>query len=106
MIINTRLPGFSYQLAENPILQALILPASLRFLLQELSRSSETGEDEDDGSWKDEWLTYCSDQLGAPDDPREFIDDSDKANWIDEAVMRFGENCDFIGRISKMSEGT
>lgn len=105
LIINTRLPGFSYQLAESPLLQALILPAALRFVLQELSKSSETGEDEDEGSWKDEWLTYCREQLGAPDDPRDLSEDNEKADWIDEAVMRFGENCDFIGRISKMVEG-
>lgn len=105
LIINKRLPGFAYQLAENPLLQGLILPAALRFVLLELSKRSETGEDEDDGDWKAEWLAYCSERLGAPDDPSELTDDGEKANWIDEAVARFGENCDFVGRIAKMSEG-
>lgn len=104
LIINTRLPGFSYKLAESPLLQGLILPAALRFVLQELVLASETGEDEDEGNWKDEWLEYCSEQLGATNDPRELNDESEKADWIDDAVRRFGENCDFIARIAKMGE--
>lgn len=105
LIINTRLTGFSYKLSESPMLQGLILPAALRFVLQELSKASETGEDEDEGSWKDEWLIYCKEQLGAPDDPRSLTDESERADWIDDALLRFGENCDFVGRISKMVEG-
>lgn len=104
LIINTRLPGFSYKLAESPLLQGLILPAALRFVLQELVVAAETGEDEDEASWKDEWLAYCGEQLGASDDPRELTDENEKADWIDGAVRRFGENCDFITRIAKMGE--
>lgn len=106
LIINTRLPGFSYKLAESPLLQGLILPAALRFVLKELSKAADTGEDDEEVPWKDEWLTYCSEKLGAPDDPRDLTDDNQKDDWIDDAVRRFGENCDFVGRISKMSEGT
>lgn len=104
LIINKRLPGFSHKLGKNPLLQGLILPAALRFVLIELATSAETGEDEEEGNWKDEWLSYCSERLGAPDDPRELTDENEKANWIDDTVRRFGENCDFIGRIAKMTE--
>lgn len=104
LIVNTRLPGFAYKLAESPLLQGLILPAALRFVLQELVITSDTGEDEDEASWKDEWLAYCGEQLGAADDPRELTDEGEKAIWIDEAVQRFGQNCDFITRIAKMGE--
>ena len=80
------------------------MPAALRFVLKELVVPTETGEDEDDGSWKEEWLTYCREQLGAADDPREISDDNEKANWIDDAVRRFAENCGFVTRIAKMGE--
>lgn len=104
LIINKRLPGFQYKLAESPLLQGLVLPAALRFVLKELVLASETGEDDDEGSWKDEWLAYCKDVLGAEGDPRDLLDENEKSDWIDDAVRQFGENCDFIDRISRMDK--
>ncbi len=104
LIVNKRLNGFSHKLQESALLQGLVLPAALRFVLVELCKADETGEDEDDGNWKDEWLDYCSQNLGAPDDPRLLNSEQEKAEWIDEAVRHFAEKCDFVDRISKMKE--
>ena len=99
LVVNTRIPGFSHKLLESPMMQGLLLPGALRFVLQELVTLSETGESEDEPGWKDDWLEYCHTELDAEDDPREFKDDSAKKDWIDEVVTRFCEN---LGLVEKM----
>lgn len=104
LIVNKRIPGFSHKLLESPMMQGLLLPAALRFVLKELVRLSETGESEDEPSWKEEWLEYCCGELGAEDDPREFSDENSKEDWIDDVVMRFCENLSLIEKIRNASE--
>ena len=103
LIVNKRIPGFSHRLLSSPMMQGLLLPAALRIVLGELVRVSETGESEDEPSWKEEWLEYCRRELGTAEDPREFADDNSKANWIDDSVMRFCDNMSLISRIRSTS---
>lgn len=104
LMINNRLAGFQHRLLESPMMQGLLLPAALRFVLVELVSLSDTGEDDDEPGWKEEWLSYCQTDLGAVDDPRELSDEQERNNWIDEVVMRFCENSDFVGQIRKSAE--
>lgn len=99
LILNTRIPGFKHKLLENPMMQGLLLPAALRFVLRELVKATETGEGDDEPDWKEEWLEYCENELGAADDPRQLPDESAKENWIDDVAMRFCENLSVIDRI-------
>lgn len=99
LIINKRMPSFAHKLHESPMMQGLLLPAALRFVLQELVSLSETGESEEEPGWKEDWLEYCCSELGADDDPRELIDEISKKNWIDDVVMRFCENLSFVEKI-------
>ena len=104
LIVNTRMPGFSHRLLESPMMQGLLLPGALRFVLHELVTPSETGENEDEPGWKDDWLEYCRSELGAEDDPREFADANAKKDWIDEVAMRFCENLGFVEKIRTFVE--
>jgi len=106
MIVNKRIPGFSHKLLESPMMQGLLLPAALRVVLNELVRLSETGENEDEPGWKEEWLEYCRTELGSEDDPRNFSDENAKADWIDDVVMRFCENLSLIEKIRIAAEGS
>ena len=99
LVINKRMPGFSHKLLESPMMQALLLPGALRFVLQELVTLSETGESEDEPGWKGNWLEYCKSELGMHEDPREMLDEVAKKEWIDEAAMRFCENLGFVEKI-------
>lgn len=104
LVVNKRIPGFSHKLVGSPLMQGLLLPAALRFVLSELVTQSDTGEDSDEVGWKDEWLEYCQNELEADGDPREFVEEEDKANWIDAVVTRFAANADFISRIKLAEE--
>ena len=104
LIVNKRIPGFSHSLQKSPMMQGLLLPAALRIVLGELVRVSETGDDEDGPGWKEEWLEFCRRQLGAEFDARKMMDESYRANWIDDVVMRFCENLSLIERIRGASE--
>ena len=104
LLVNTRIPGFNYKLQENPMMQGLLLPAALRFVLQELVSSDGTGENDDERGWKDEWFEYCNTELGREHDPRDFRDDDQKKDWIDETVLRFCENLSFVDRIRSAPE--
>jgi hypothetical protein len=104
LIVNKRIPGFSHKLLESPMMQGLLLPAALRVVLKQLVRVSETGENEDEAGWQEEWLEYCRRELGAHDDPRDLADETAKEDWIDEVVMRFCENLALIEKIRNVSE--
>ncbi|EKF42414.1 hypothetical protein NA8A_10143 [Nitratireductor indicus C115] len=104
LVVNKRIPGFSHKLLESPMMQGLLLPAALRFVLKDLVRVSDTGEEDDEPGWKEEWLEYCRNELGAADDPRELPDEISKENWIDDVAMRFCENLSLVDRIRTAAE--
>lgn len=106
LLINKRMQGFDYKLQENPMLQGVILPAALRFVMAELVKNAETGDgnDDDEESWKADWLNYSSDELGMTEDPR-IMGENERIEWIDDAVQSFCEKCGFIKKIRSMAEG-
>lgn len=109
LILNTRLPGFSHKLQENPLLQGLLLPAAFREVLDHLVEPSDTGDDVegDEGDtgtgWKEEWLQYARDELGMSDIADSFSEEQ-RQEWVDEAIVKFCEKGSFITRIRKMAE--
>lgn len=104
LIVNKRIPGFAHKLKESPMMQGLLLPSALRVVLRELVRASETGEGDDEPGWKDVWIEYCREQLGAEADPREIAEENDREYWIDDVVMRFCEGLSLIDRIRNTVE--
>ena len=104
LILNKRIPDFSYELRKSPMIQGILLPAALRFVLEELVRSSETGESEDESDWKEKWLRYCDVELGVKNDPRDLSGDEAKKDWIDYAAKKFCAKYQFAGRIKDSSE--
>lgn len=82
-MVNDKITNFDQQIEENPMLKSFILPVALRFVLNELVKSEDNGE-----YWKEDWLTFCRQNLDKEDDPRDYEDDK-AGMWIDEAVNTF-----------------
>jgi hypothetical protein len=102
LLINTRMPGFSHKLQQNPLLQALLLPAALRVVLERLADPGDPGdEDEGEDGWRSDWLQYCETTLGMKGDPA-LMEPEERQEWIEESVRKFCENGDFIKRVRKM----
>ena len=104
LIINSRLRDFRHKLQQEPLIFGIILPAALRFVLQGLVSNSESGEDEYEQGWKEDWLEYCREALHVQDDPRNMTTEIDKKDWIDKAVMRFCENFEFVQKMNNSAE--
>ena len=104
LILNTRIPDFRYKFYESGMMQGIILPAALRFILQELVRSYEVSDDDDEFDWKEDWMTYCQDELQVTGDLQE-ISEAGKKDWIDDVVMRFCEKFRFVEKVRKKLEG-
>ena len=100
LIVNTRIPGFLNRVLENPLTVGIFLSGAFRVVLQELVLGTSIEEDGEDLGWKEDWLEYCKAELGAVDDPREYVDE-EKKNWIDDMVKRFCENKGFIDKIRR-----
>ena len=105
LLINNRMQGFRHNLTTNPMLQGVIYPAALRFVMAELVRNAKTGDgdDDDDENWKEDWLSYSKAELGMTEDPR-VLGDEDRVQWIDEAVKCFCKKYGFIKKIGIMTE--
>ena len=106
LIINYRMSALSSFLFSSPIVLGILLPAALRFVLQELVSSSDTGESENEAGWKEEWFEYCRNELSLREDPRNFIDESRKRDWIDDAVKKFCKKKSFVDKINGSLKGT
>jgi hypothetical protein len=100
LVLNKEIPGISHRLHENALLKGFLLPAALRIVLSELVREREP-DDDDDPSWKTEWLQYCKDGLGVHDDPAQ-LDDEDKVDWVERAIRNFCDAYLFVEGIRKM----
>ncbi|MCY4394380.1 MAG: hypothetical protein OXC10_04510 [Rhodospirillaceae bacterium] len=105
LIINYRISASSRIFLSNPIAQGVLFPAALRFILQELASSSDTGESEDGPKWEEEWLEYCRAELGIHDDPRNLAEESEKKNWVDYAVKKFCKKKSFIDGMDRSLKG-
>jgi hypothetical protein len=94
LLINNRVSGLAAQIRTVPLLQGLILPHAFRAILQNLSPS---GESDEDDLWGDNWRRFLTD-LGVSteaDDP----DDTDSVEeWIELAVRAFADLRQFATR--------
>jgi hypothetical protein len=100
LILNNRIQGVGHKLQTNALFQGLLLPAALRIVVEDLVREFEA-DDEDEPGWKEEWLQYCRNALGAVVDPAT-LDQEKKKDWVDDVVKRFCDNYRFVQGIKKM----
>ena len=100
LIINKRIPQFKRRLKESWVMQGLLLPSALRFVLKALVNRADACETDDEPSWIEEWLEYCREELGEESDPRD-LSDENKEYWIDDIVTRFCKNQKFVERIAE-----
>lgn len=91
------LPQLITQLQSDPLVQGLVLPIALRYVLQVLADGSANDEG-DDLSWRDDWLRYCKEHLHVEADPAD-LNDEQREEWIDGAVNRFAQSCKFVTNI-------
>lgn len=102
LVLNNRLPGFSQNVQNDPLLQGVLLPAALRIVLKELA-AEPVPDEADESSWKADWLEYCKNNLDA-EDPATLESEEAQDLWIDNAVKNFCEQGSFIGRIRDRAE--
>jgi hypothetical protein len=100
LVLNNRVQSISHKLQTNALFQGLVLPAALRLVVEDLVREAEA-DDEEDAGWREEWLQYCRDALGAVTDPAT-LDEERKRDWVDDVVNRFCGNYRFVQGIKKM----
>lgn len=97
-IVNDKIKNFTQILHKDPMLKSFVLPAAFRFVLNELIRKEDTGED-DGEDWKANWLTFCKENLDHEDDPRDYEDEINQKRWIDDAVDKFCKKLKLIDNI-------
>lgn len=100
LILNCAIPSISNKLHKNPLLQAMLFPAALRIVLEELTNSENDGDDDEPG-WKADWLQFCKENLGVPDDPTG-PDDEGKSEWVERALKSFCGMYRFLDGIRKI----
>ncbi len=102
LIVNSRIHGFMSKLQGSALVQGLVLPVAMRFVLNELVQETETGEDDDEANWKDQWLEYCKNEFGV-DAPARFHDPNERQNWIDDVVCLFCERFSLVDKVNSAS---
>ncbi|TRU20587.1 MAG: hypothetical protein EWV79_17490 [Microcystis aeruginosa Ma_MB_S_20031200_S102D] len=100
LLLSNRVQAIPHKLQTDALFQGLVLPAALRIVIENLAREPES-DDEDETGWKQEWMQYCRDSLGASDDPSS-LDDEKKKDWVDDVVRRFCNGYQFVQGIKKM----
>ncbi|PSH56316.1 hypothetical protein [Phyllobacterium sophorae] len=98
LLLNYSIPGFIDRVRTDPLVQGLLLPAALRGVLTELARDAAI-EDDDEVTWKADWLQFCREELRLAEEPSDLTTDEDRENWIADAVQRFCKTGEFVSRI-------
>ena len=107
LFINKRIPEVRNKLQTDPVMQGVLLPAAFRFVLQELVRLTDSeAYDDDQSDWKKDWLEFCRISFGIQDDPRDFDNDTEKRDWIDNVVQQFCSDKNFMRKIQQTLEDT
>ena len=102
LVLNLRFPGLKQTLLKDAILRGAILPAALRYVLDNLLNDPD-GFYDDDNSWRSDWMSFCTSQLGL-DEPDELsIDEKDA--WVSDAITRFCEYHEFLNQSLTQLEG-
>ena len=102
LLINYSVPGLIERIQTDPLVQGLLLPAALRVVLVELAGNP--AADDDDTSWKADWLRFCREELRLAEDPSD-IDDDGREAWIDEGVRSFCTIGEFLPKVRASIQG-
>ncbi len=103
LLVNNRISGLAAQIRAMPLLQGSILPHAFRVVLQNLSPS---GESDDDDLWGDNWRRFLTD-LGVATEAEDPDDADSVEEWIESAVRAFSDLKKFAERVKLLgsSEG-
>lgn len=94
LLLNSKIPALMHVISENHLLAGAMLPAAFRIVLSYLV--NDPSVDEDEGSWKTDWIRFCSEGLGIEDEPDELEDDDARELWVADAVRRYCEARTFV----------
>ena len=94
LLVNNSVSGLAAQIRTIPLLQGLILPHAFRAILQNLSPS---GESDDDDLWGDNWRRFLTD-LGVATEAEDPDDPDSVDEWIESAVRAFSDLKEFAER--------
>jgi hypothetical protein len=94
LILNNRIPSFAAQILGSPMMRGILLPTALKDVLTRLALDPSEDE-EDDSPWKEDWMRYCTEELGASKLP-DLATPDERNEWIEEVVKAFCRRSDFV----------
>ncbi|HEY5713013.1 MAG TPA: hypothetical protein VIT38_14055 [Allosphingosinicella sp.] len=100
LLLNYNIPSLTAMIQKEPLIQGILLPAALRIVLDAIVQDP-VSDDDDEVSWKVQWLRYCREELKVADDPAECADDDDRRAWVNHGVRAFCKSYRFIDEIKK-----
>lgn len=99
LILNSRVPGFTVRILEDPMLAGTLLPQAFREVITHVVNQL-VSEGDDEGAWEADWIEFCMNELGM-DDPTEMTDEEERTEWIDNVVAGFCRKNDFLAKTRK-----
>ncbi len=91
LALNNRIPACIDRICQDPIFQALVLPAAVRSILSWIywREPNNDGEGENGENWVTRWLDFAKSISG--EDPPKLQDPSDVEKWIEDVVSKFSQ---------------
>jgi len=103
LLLNSKVPALMHLVGENHLLAGAMLPAAFRIVLSYLAH--EPTADDEEGSWKADWMRFCKESLAIEDEPEELEDDDAREVWVADAVRRYCETRAFVEQARNVDFG-
>lgn len=89
------------EIARSPAFAAFVYPQALREILGRILISEEYDDTEDPDDWKSKWLHFATRFPGVSDPPDAESDNSQRWDWIEEAVASFATKLCLLNRFQE-----
>tara|TARA_R110000751_G_scaffold234229_3_gene335581 strand:+ start:209479 stop:210255 length:777 start_codon:yes stop_codon:yes gene_type:complete len=99
LLINQKIPDIKNRMKQDAVIQAFLLPAALRIVLENLFVDDGYGDDEDDAVWQKDWKEYCKTELGVPFEGTSDI--ASRNEWVDRCVQLFCRHAGLLKNLKK-----
>jgi len=91
------IPGIKLKLKNDPVFIALVYPAAIRFVLNQMAKENMLTKDS--GDWSGNWIKFTESVLGIAITPESNDNMVEVESWIDEVVNNFCLKYRIINRI-------
>lgn len=99
LLINQKIPDIKHRMKQDAVIQAFLLPAALRIVLENLFVDDGFGDDEDEAVWQRDWKEYCKKELGVPFEGASTFADRDE--WVNRCIQLFCRQAGFMKNLKR-----